>query len=507
MDALSAQTSPDNLDNITQQDFRVFHHMVSLTAEGCLLDELLAVLGEHFESDSLAIYHPDDFPPDSTRLVMVPLQYREQHISTLCLTLPPDKDGTAMAARLAFFAPVFALALNARRHTAPGQTGVKDIYDERDRLESILEATNDAILMVDTEGVLVMATLQFETFTGIRRYEVLGHPAEHLARRIEEQDGLPVEMAGMLRALASNRAESLGGEFNVRQPQRRVLVWYSLPVYAQSGTLLGRIFALRDVTREREADRMKNEFVTLVSHELRTPLTSVKGFSDLLLETDLDALDDETREYAQIIALNADRLIALINDILDITRIETDRVELTPDLCPMDQVITQVATSMQPMIAERGHTLKIELEPYLPPAWADRSRMIQIVTNLLSNAVKYTLDPGQITVRACYIQQLNDLPAGATRSQILPCVMVSVQDTGMGIAPKDQQHVFERFYRAKTRATVQVSGTGLGLAIVKSFAEMQGGQVWFESEAGQGSTFFFTVPVVEGKALAASEDR
>jgi signal transduction histidine kinase len=273
-------------------------------------------------------------------------------------------------------------------------------------------------------------------------------------------------------------------------------VWYSLPVYAQSGILLGRLFVFRDTTRERELDRMKIEFITLVSHELRTPLTSVKGFSDLILENETLPLEDETREYLQIISLNADRLITLLNDILDITRIETDRIELKPELCPMEDVIAQVTISLQPMLKERGHTVIVEIEPALPPVWADHARMIQIVTNLLTNAIKYTLEPGEITVRAVSIQQPDHIPTRAGRDLILPCVLVSVQDTGVGITVEDQAHLFERFYRAKSDASRLVGGTGLGLTIVKSFVEMHGGQVWFETAPGTGSIFFFTVPVV-----------
>jgi signal transduction histidine kinase len=325
---------------------------------------------------------------------------------------------------------------------------------------------------------------------------------ERLAQAIEKQAGLPDTMANKLRALTHNPNESLGGEFEVSEPQRRVLVWYSLPVYAQSGTRMGRIFAFRDATREREVDRMKTEFITLVSHELRTPLTSVKGFSDLILEDGTDQLDADTREYLSIIALNADRLITLINDILDVTRIETDRVELKPDLCPMQEVIGQVAVSLQPQLDEHGHHLALDLEPHLPPVWADHGRMVQILSNLVSNAIKYTLEPGEIAVRARYVQQTEALPPAASKDQILPCVMVSVQDTGLGIAPEDQPNLFKRFFRANTEATRLIGGTGLGLTIVKSFVEMHGGQIWFESAPGKGSTFHFTVPVVERQSLA-----
>jgi signal transduction histidine kinase len=483
---LDARSLPDA---ITGEDFHLFNELVGLAADVLALNDLLLMLQTYLGVPALLFNPIDQPPPAGDRLVIMPLEQARHHLGDLCLELPPDADSTTMASRLSFFAPLVVLV--ARN----GPDVLYTTLNERDRLEAILEATNDALLMVDTDDRVVLVTLQFETFTGIPRYEILGSGVDRLADRIEIQPGLPPQLANILHTSAGSYTDSAGGEFEVTAPQRRILVWYSLPVYAQSGFLLGRVFVFRDTTRERELDRMKIEFVTLVSHELRTPLTSVKGFSDLILENETRVLDGETREYLQIISQNADRLIKLLNDIMDITRIETDRIELKPESCPLEEVIGQVAISLQPVLNERGHKLKLEFEPKLPPVWADRARMGQIVTNLLTNAIKYTLDPGQITVRAVFLRQPDSIPAGAGRDLILPCVLVSVQDTGVGISSEDQAHLFERFYRAKSEASRLIGGTGLGLTIVKSFVEMQGGRVWFETTPGVGSTFYFTVPV------------
>jgi PAS domain S-box-containing protein len=480
-----------------------FHELAVLAVNGSSLSALLVQLRDHLQAGVLTVGHSADRPPVSDRLIMVPLQHRGHYLGDLYLDLLPGQDSTAVAGRLALFSPLIAMLLASSTLDDGASAGNGEsrqvVLEERDRLEAVLESTNDAILMTDPNGIIVLATLQFETFTGIQRYGVLGLPIEQLVRLIESKEGLPATLAHILNALASNPTDYLGGEFEVFAPQRRVLVWYSLPVNAQSGTRLGRIFAFRDATRERELDRMKTEFITLVSHELRTPLTSVKGFSDLILEVS-PALDDDTIEYLKIIGMNADRLIALINDILDVTRIESDRVELSPALCPMKEVIWQVVTSMQPMLDERGHRLVLDLEPYLPPVWADPSRMIQILSNLLSNAIKYTLKPGVITVQARSVQSADALPPAAPRDQIVPCVMVAIQDTGLGIAAQDLPQLFQRFYRTNSEASRLVGGTGLGLTIVKSFVEMHGGQVWVESTPGEGSIFAFTIPVVERRS-------
>ncbi|WP_119065906.1 sensor histidine kinase [Aggregatilinea lenta] len=497
MDALSAQLLPDA---VPDHDLLVFQQLSVLAANRPAPDALLDVLCKALGAISLSLCFPGEALPDGERLVVAPLNYAERHIADLCADMPPGTDSAQTAARLMFFSPLITLTLAANRSTVPQSGWTAAAQQEHDRLEAVLDATNDAILMIDTVGTLAIVTLQFERYTGIPRYEVLGQPFDVLAQKIAAQPGLPEELAGILRALAENHTESLSSEIEIDEPQHRILVWYSVPVYGQSGMLLGRLFAFRDVMREREVDRLKTEFITLVSHELRTPLTSVKGFSDLILESGDDALPQEVREYLGIIAENADRLVTLINDIIDITRIESDRVVISPQLCALPETIAQVTAALQSAIEEKRHRLTLDIAPDLPQIWADPARMAQILTNLLSNAIKYTLHPGEIVISARYIDTLEALPDTAIRDPILPCVLVSVQDTGVGIPPGDQPYLFKPFYRTNNEIARLVGGTGLGLMIVKSFVEMQGGQVWFESAPGEGSTFYFTAPVVESKS-------
>lgn len=503
MQSLSAQPLPQA---ITNEDLRRFHALATLAAQHPGLDLLLGQLANALGVDRVALRRPDEPPPHANRIVVAPLRLREAFLGDLYVAAPSHADSVLLAARLAFFAPAVALALDAdSAHTGPAAWR-ENVQSEHDRLEAVLEATNDAILVIDTAGQLVTVTPPFEVFTGIPRYSVLGHPAEALAQAIEARPELPRTLANVLRALAANETDSLGGELEIHVPERRILTWCSVPVYFQDGGLLGRSVTFRDVTRERDVDRLKTEFITLVSHELRTPLTSVKGFSDLILESGED-LPDDLREYLTIIALNADRLVTLINDIIDITRIENDRVELRPTPCELSEVVRNIANTLEPLLHERGHTLTLDIPPDLPPVWADRARTAQIVSNLLSNAIKYTLQGGHLAIRARFIQSVDDLPPATRSDPIVPCVLVVVEDDGLGIAAEDRPHLFKRFYRATNELTRQIGGTGLGLMIVKSFVEMQGGQVWFESELGQGSTFYFTMPVIEGQALAGDTHR
>lgn len=495
MNAFDAQPLPNAA---SEQDLLAFHRLALLAGENPEIEPLLAALNEHLKAQGLVFCEPGSMFPGAKRLVTVPLHHGERYLGDLCLTIGPEDDSTLTAARLEFFSPLAVLVLAAK---APLQD---DLQQERDRLEAVLEATNEAILMLDSDGVLVMATPSFETFTGISRHTVVGYPVNTLAQQIENQPGVPERLANIFRALSVEPVECQGGEIAITEPQYRVLVWYSLPLHSSHGVSLGRIFVFHDVTRERDLDRMRIEFIALVTHELRTPLTSVKGFSDLILEINPEGLDSEVRDYLQIIAQNADRLAALIKDILDITRVETDRIQLIPDFCDVEGVIRSTTLDMQPLIQEHGHRLTIEIQPGLPLIWTDAERLKQITTNLLNNAIKYTLNPGEILIQAVHITGVDELPPAARRDQILPCVMISVADTGTGISPEDQASLFKYFYRSTPPAHQSSVGSGLGLMLVKALVEMQGGQVWFESTLGVGSTFFFTIPV--GKSVTTDHN-
>jgi signal transduction histidine kinase len=243
---------------------------------------------------------------------------------------------------------------------------------------------------------------------------------------------------------------------------------------------------------------MKTEFVSLVSHELRTPMTSVRGFTDLLLEGDAGPLDARVHEYLEIIKVNADRLISLINDVLDITRLEAGHVELRRDLYSIAAIIDAIVQTMYPLIESRKQCLVVRVAPSLPPVWVDLERMTQIISNLVGNASKYTPNDGEITIEARLIDNPDDLAVGAPGNVFLPAVLVSVHDTGIGIAPQEQAHLFTRFYRTEQASRRQISGTGLGLTIVKSFVELHGGHVWVHSEIEHGSSFYFTIPLLGG---------
>jgi signal transduction histidine kinase len=215
-----------------------------------------------------------------------------------------------------------------------------------------------------------------------------------------------------------------------RWPEARELELDSSPVHGMDGEFFGRLYVFRDVTREREVDRMKSEFVSLVSHELRTPLTSVKGYLDLVLEGAVGEVLPEQREFLTIAKRNADRLAALIADILDLSRIEAGRLELQRTALDLATVVDEAAAALRPLVAEKGQRLTVDVPADLPAVLGDGERVTQVLTNLLSNAHKYTPPGGSVGVVA---------RRDGTR------VRVEVRDTGIGLTPYERSRLFTRF--------------------------------------------------------------
>jgi signal transduction histidine kinase len=245
---------------------------------------------------------------------------------------------------------------------------------------------------------------------------------------------------------------------------------------------------LAEATRQLEAaDRHKSEFLANMSHELRTPLNAIIGFSEVLLERMFGELNEKQEEYLQDILSSGQHLLALINDILDLSKVEAGQMELEPSEFSLRDVLESGLTMVRERASRHGISLSLEIQPGLDSIEADERKVKQVVFNLLSNAVKFTPDGGQVRLMA---RPLGDGDWAE----------VSVQDTGIGIAPEDQERIFEEFRQVGQSAVRTQEGTGLGLALARRFVELHGGRMWVESTVGAGSTFAFSLPVRAGAA-------
>ena len=271
----------------------------------------------------------------------------------------------------------------------------------------------------------------------------------------------------------------------------KVIKSRSAPIIGEDGRTTGYVTLLHDASEETELDRLKSEFVGTVSHELRTPLTSIKGSVDLLLDEETGELNATQRRFLNTVRRSSDRLINIVSDLLDLSRLEAGRVQL--DLHPVDlaHLAEDVAASLGNLFNAKRQQVEIRADAELPPAMADRQRMEQVLVNLLGNASKYTPEGGRVCVG---LGRAEPAPDGGAR------VRLAVTDSGPGLSQADQQRVFDKFYRAGDSLTqAQQTGTGLGLTIARSLVELHGGTLTVESELGQGCTFTICLPAYDGE--------
>ncbi len=275
----------------------------------------------------------------------------------------------------------------------------------------------------------------------------------------------------------------------LHKPDQEVQIT-SVPTRDAQGQLVGRLWAVQDMARDREVDRLKHEFVSIVSHELRTPLTSILGYTELLLARTFDPNDQ--RQFVQTVHQQAEHLAKLVEDLLSVSRIEAGTMQLSRWRIALDQIINQLTAQIG---ALDRHKLVIQLADQLPAAYIDRDKIWQVLFNLLTNAIKYSPDGGEITLS---VHHATTLPADHPPGRWL---LVQVRDQGIGIAPEDLPRIWERFYRVDNTNTRRIGGTGLGLSIARALVELHGGRIWVESEVGRGSIFSFTLPIDESELL------
>jgi PAS domain S-box-containing protein len=382
------------------------------------------------------------------------------------------------------------------------------------RFRELLEAAPDAIIEIDRSGRIVLLNRVTEKLFGYPREQLLGRPVEVLipddlrSAHVQHRDFYWSKP--QTRAMGSGL--SLQGQ---RQDGSRFPVEISLsPVQSDDGFRVTAI--IRDISERKQveerlraiqenytrelavknreladrnqeverANRLKSEFLAGMSHELRTPLHTIIGFSELLAEEMEGPLNEKQKRFLSHIHKDSLHLLELINDVLDLSKIEAGKIELRPEVFEFRQALNEVLASISPQAAAKSIAVET-LAEVEQPLLADRVRVRQILFNLLSNAVKFTPEGGHIRVEAHQREEF---------------VEVSVSDTGVGISPEEQAAVFDKFYQVGNTTKGVREGTGLGLAITQSLVEAHGGRIWLESEVGKGSRFTFTIPFESGRA-------
>jgi PAS domain S-box-containing protein len=347
---------------------------------------------------------------------------------------------------------------------------------------SLIEANIDALMTTDPLGIITDVNQQMSALTGSRREELIGSPFKDYftdPQRAEE---------GIKLVLRENRVTDYELTARSRDGRETVVSYNAATFYDREGRLQGVFAAARDVTERKrfeqtlqEANRLKSEFLAKMSHELRTPLNGIIGFSEFLMDEKPGSLNDKQKEYLTDVLNSGRHLLQLINDILDLSKVEAGRMEVAPEPIALHDAVDEVCSVLTPMARQKNINITKDIAPSLQTVTLDPQKLKQILYNLLSNAVKFTGEGGRVQM------VVSPGPEGSFQLQ--------VKDTGIGIKPEDLGKLFIEFQQLDSSLARRYHGTGLGLSLTRKIVELQGGTIQVESEPGKGSTFTVVLPV------------
>lgn len=355
----------------------------------------------------------------------------------------------------------------------------QDITNERNRLEAILNSMTGAVLVIGEDRCISVINPVTEILLEVVKEEVLGKNLDYV---------LPHKEVKLLYdSFKRQKSEFLTKEIgidNLKDGIKRIVRASVAKVYDYLRNVVGTIIILDDITKEKEVDRMKTEFISITSHELRTPLATIKNSISLIFSQATGPINDNQKKFLDIAKRNIDRLAALINNLLDLSKIETGKMELDRDKSDINKIAREVIETFEPLAKEKMISLELELHEGLPQIEIDKQKITQVVNNLISNALKFTEAQKSVKILTSFYGEDKNF------------IQLTVQDQGLGIDKNDFSKLFQKFQQIDSSMTRKVAGTGLGLAICKQIIELHGGKIWVESELGKGSKFIFILPVV-----------
>ncbi len=411
------------------------------------------------------------------QVVALPMSIGERQVGAIYVL---RRWGSGLSANdrqvLASFADQAAIAVhNAQLY--------QQVSQEKRRLGAIIEHSADGVMILDAHHRIQVFNRALAALTGWRASDALGHHHDEVIRwaRLRTGHDLSTAEAGGWPLPHQNepgQGQTLYAEGDLERLDKSCVsvgITYA-PLFDREGRLVNIIANVRDITRFREAEELKSTFISVISHELKTPVSLIKGYAGTLRRQDANWDQETLSESLKVIEEESDRLNTLIDNLLDASRLQAGALPF--NLAPVDlkELAQDVAAKFQPQTDV--HDIVVDM-PDLPPVQGDKSRLEQVLDNLLTNAIKYSPEGGAIRI------------SGHTRPNQ---VILSVSDEGIGIAPAEQTQIFGPFYRIDDALTRRTQGTGLGLYLVKAVIEAHDGQVWVESEPGQGATFSFSLP-------------
>ncbi len=391
----------------------------------------------------------------------------------ICVSPPPRGFKDAHLEILSTLASQAAVAVEkARLYTRT--------LNDKTKVETILGALRDGLLVTDSEGVLVQTNPVAERMLGIDDKAMGNRLLDVLGPVMLEANLGGFTPAEAVSAVLGGR--SIFGEATfASEPHVNAQVQF-IPLVDQASAVYGMVLFLHDITELKRIDEMKSNFVTNVSHELRTPLTSISGFVSLLLAGRAGALKPQQSKYLEVVSRQAANLTKMIEDLLDLSRLQSRQVKSSLSRADIKTVVDGTIENLSEAASAKNIDLSNRISDSLPPVQADPDRLSQVLRNIVGNAIKFTGEGGLVEIKAHRNGRL---------------MQVQVSDTGVGIPLKALPHIFDRFFQGGAGEMEEDGGFGLGLAISREIVEMHGGKIWAESDPGHGSIFYFTLPVDE----------
>jgi len=348
------------------------------------------------------------------------------------------------------------------------ETKIEEVSQSKSRLEAVFLSMFEGVMIVDTEGAVLLMNQALKNVLKVKENPIGKKPIE-VIRNLQIQE--------IVENVLEPESALIAKEISTLLPEEKVLLVHATRIEKDKQTE-GAVLVFHDVTALRGLEKIRQEFVANVSHELRTPISSIKGFAETLLS---GAMEDQenARDFLKIILADSDRLACLIDDLLNLSKIESGKLIMEKKSCKIAEIVEKVIASLKVQLKDKSIIAKINIPVNIPNVLADETRIKQVLLNLVENAIKYNIPDGEIIISA---------------QEIGSFIKVDIMDTGIGIPNKDLPRLFERFYRVDKARSRELGGTGLGLSIVKHIIQSHGGEVFVESVERKGSTFSFTIP-------------
>lgn len=356
---------------------------------------------------------------------------------------------------------------------------VEQAKGDLEKFKLAVEEASDHIVITDSEGIILYANKAVEKITGYKNIEVMGKKAgsKDLWGGLMDLDFYKK----LWKTIKIDKKIFSGEVSNIRKNGEKYIAKASIsPVLDQNGKVLFFVGIERDVTHEKEVDRMKTDFISLASHQLRTPLSAMRWFLEMLLAGDAGKLTKEQTEFVKNIEQANTKMIVLVNSLLNISRIESGRIVIDPILTDLKKLVDDELLELDKNIKDKNQKVTFLVDTKLPKINIDPKLITEVYKNLLTNAIKYSPKDGKIEINITH-----------NKKEIIS----QITDNGIGIPKNSQKRIFERFYRAKNVVKTETEGTGLGLYLAKAIVESSGGKIWFESGENNGTTFWFSLPL------------